>query len=284
MRPPNLIDATIAPARLLIRNTRHWLPIVAVLAVFAAVPEALITYFSKDLLPLVLSSVSMGDPTLVLSGAGMVLVLILFGFVIELLAYMLVFVILADISAGREVDLGAGIRRLASLRLQAAWLIAGVFEQIAISLWFIGGALWMWPLGMVTTAAYEEESGFAAFRRSVDLGWGEDGPGWFDRPGLRIAVPITLGMAADFGVRTLTELVSCAVSAGAAAPTLIQLSQMKSLPTELPDLPGSGPVDIILTLFFAPLGLIPTVYMMAAQQTTYWQARRRAEALAEPTR
>ena len=42
MRPPNMIDAVIAPARLLIRHTSQWLPIVAVLAVFAALPEAMI--------------------------------------------------------------------------------------------------------------------------------------------------------------------------------------------------------------------------------------------------
>jgi hypothetical protein len=282
-----MIDAVIAPARLLIRHMSQWLPIVAVLAVFAALPEAMISYFGKDLLPLVTSSLAMGDLTLIFGSASLVVVLILFGFVIELLAYMLVFVILADISAGREVSLWEGSKRLASLRLQAAWLVAGVFEQIAISLWFIGGAVWMWPLGMVTTAAYEEESGFGAFKRSVDLGLHKDGPGFFDRPGLRIAVPITLAMAGGFAIRTVIELVSCVASAGAAAPALIKLLQTLqsgAIPTELPELPGGGPVDIVLTLFFAPLGLIPTVYMMAVQQTAYWQARQRAEALAEPAR
>ena len=58
---------------------------------------------------------------------------------VELLALMFAFVILADLSAGRTPDVWAGLRRLASWKLQFAWLVAGVFEQTAISMWFLRG-------------------------------------------------------------------------------------------------------------------------------------------------
>jgi hypothetical protein len=32
-------------------------------------------------------------------------------------------------------------------------------------------------------------------------------------------------------------------------------------------------VDAAIALFLAPFGLLPTVYLMALQQVTYWQVR-----------
>lgn len=199
---------------------------------------------------------------------------------VQLVALMVVFVVLADLTAGRAPDLGGGLARLASWRLQGAWLVAGVLEQVAISLWFVGGAAVLVPFGLVTTAAYEEGCGFGAFGRSHRLGQARFGPGAFGQAGARLAAGVTLAFLAWFTADTLVGLVSCVGSLAGAADTLggapagdIDPAALQAWITAATKPAETGPLDAALTLVLAPLSMLPTVYMMTLQQQTYWWAR-----------
>lgn len=267
--PGTVIDAL----SLLTSEARHWLPIVAGLSMVAAAPEAVIEHYMPD--PIVLlGEILHMDSQLLMAGLGTVLVLIGLKLVIELLALMLAFVILADLSAGRRPDLAAGLLRLASWKLQFAWIVAGLFEQAAISGWFLGGTLLLLPLGLVTTVAYEEDNGFQAFPRAVHLGLMEMGPA---RPGFRIAVAVALGFFAGFVINTAISVVSFASSAADAGPGLLELfnalqgGQVPSLPAPVVnETAWAGP---IMGVLLAPIAMLPTVFMIVVQQMTYWKAR-----------
>lgn len=275
MTPDRGITGTVVDALgLLWREARHWLPIVAVLAMIAALPEALLQLYMPDPMAMISEVLEM-DVDMLIAGLGAISILLMLQLVIQLLGLMFAFVILADLSAGRTPDVWAGLRRLASWKLQFAWLVAGLFEQTAISLWFLGGGLLLLPLGLATTTAYEEDNGFTSFSRSIHLGMLEMGVA---KPGTRIAVAVTLGFFVGFLVTALISLISCATSAASAAPGLLEFYTALQL-GEIPEIPASpahryGWLNVAMDLVLAPLGMLPTVFMMTVQQMTYWQARR----------
>lgn len=282
--PPNanpdagVVGTILDALTLLVTQARHWLPIVAILAMVAALPEAIIEHYMPDASSLMGSLVT-ADPEMILAGLGTVLLLLATKLLIELVALMFAFVILADLSAGRTPDTWDGMRRLASWKLQFAWLVAGIFEQTAISMWFMGGTLLLLPVGLATTVAYEEDNGFQSFPRALQLGLMEMGPA---RPGIRIAAAVTAGFFAGFVISTLVSVVSCATTAAAEGPGLFDLYntlQGGGVPTEIPEVASSsgwfGPVVGVL---LSPLAMLPTVFMITVQQMTYWQARRFEEA------
>ncbi len=267
--------AIVAPFRLLVREARQWLPIVAILAMIAALPDVLVRYYVPDLVSLSMRA-AMEDPTLLLTGLYAALVLVSGQLVVELLALMFAFVILADLSAGRTPNIPAGLRRLASWKLQFVWIVAGIFEQTAISTWFLGGALLLVPFAFVTTSAYEDDNGWTAFGRSIDLGFLRVGPESWDRPGFRVALPVTLGFFVGFLVNALLGLASCLTSAATAVPSVLALLEGR-MPESASLMPSYGIGSVVFDLALAPLAMLPTVYMITVQQTAYWQARRGAE-------
>ncbi len=273
---PGIAGTVLDALRLLSSQVRHWLPIVAALSMIAAVPEAVIEHYIPDPMTM-MSTLAQMDVQLILAGLGTVLVLLALKLLVELVALMFAFVILADLSAGRTPDIMQGMRRLASWKLQFAWLAAGVFEQTAISMWWLGGTLLLLPIGLVTTVAYEEDSGFAAFPRALHLGLMEMGPA---RPGMRIAVAVTIGFFVGFVVSTIISFVSCATSAATSGPGLLDMYttlQGGAIPTATPGPTGTTGAEWLGTAFnilLSPLAMLPTVFMMTVQQMTYWQARR----------
>jgi hypothetical protein len=277
-----LLDTTLAPARLLVREVRHWLPLVTVLAMVSAGPEILV----KSILPdagALLGGFTTLDLDLLVSGLGAVMILLGVKFLVELVTFMFAFVILADLTAGRTPDLRAGLRRLASWRLQGVWLLAGVLEQTAISMWWLGGTFLLLPFGLVTTAAYEEDSGFKAFPRSVDMGLKQAGPGGMDRPGMRLAVAVTAGFFVGFVVSSLLSVASCVATAATSGAALWGALSSGQAPDGSLTMPGYGPVDIVMDLVFSPVAMLPTIYMMTVQQMTYWDVRRAEQHAAEST-
>ncbi|MES2641982.1 MAG: hypothetical protein V4850_21005 [Myxococcota bacterium] len=266
MHAPDLADALLAPARLLVREARHWLPIVIALAMLSALPDVAL----RALLPELLSVAGSGMLLDVLIASASVLS-VAWGMklILELAAYMLVFVVLADLTAGRTPALGAGLRRLASWRLQGAWVVAGFFEQTAIDLWFVGGGLLLVPFGLVTVAAYEEANGLQAFGRSLALGKVELGR---TRAGVRIAVAATVGFAVGTLIQLILSVVSWAVFPSGMG-TLILALLGGTLPAGGAGLPAYTGAEAAVSLLLSPLGLLPTVYLMAVQQRTYWQIR-----------
>lgn len=263
-------SAILDPVRLLAATASRWLPLVAVFSMIGAVPEVYIRANAADLFHN-LDGGSFVDLDLAMAALGVLLVVLLGKLLVELVALMFAFVILADVTAGRPSDLVAGIRRLASWRLQVSWLVSGMFEQAAISTWFIGGALLLVPFGFATTAAYEEGSGLAALGRSVHLGVGVPG----DRPGLRVAVPVTLGFLASAAIQSMITFASCTLSPATAEPNPAAILSGKFDLASL--LPPFGPIDAVMMFALAPLTMLPTVYMITVQQMGYWAARRAEE-------
>lgn len=272
-RPGTLLDAVIAPVGLLARTAVRWLPLVATLAVVATLPKVFVSLALPDAVA-AMGGLQELDADLALSALGVLLVLYGLKLVIELLALMFAFVILADITAGRRSDIWAGLRRLASWKLQFAWLFAGLFEQLAISLWFLGGGLVLVPFGFVTTAAYEEGSGFAAFGRSMTLGLGANG----DRPGLRVAIPVTIGFLAFFLVQSLVSVVSWVFAPSDASASLLALVTGGADVDLARLVPSYGGGDVVMDLLLAPVAMLPTVYMITVQQLGYHAAARAAAA------
>ncbi|MDP2309204.1 MAG: hypothetical protein Q8P18_24485 [Pseudomonadota bacterium] len=273
MDVPSLGESILAPARLLVEQAGRWLPIVVALAMVSALPEIVVQTYLPEALSFAGGWTEI-DVDFIIASAGTLAIMCGMKLVLELVAYMLVFVVLADLTAGRTPRLWSGLGRLASWRLQGAWIVAGFFEQTAIDLWFLGAALLLIPFGLVTVAAYEEASGFKAFPRSLKLGTMDMGPA---KVGVRIAIAVTLGFAISLLLSALVWLVSFVTSAGGAASPLFSI-----LSGTLPDggfaLPAFGWKDAAKTLLLSPLAMLPTVYMMATQQVVYWQARRHEEA------
>lgn len=257
----------MAPLSLLMKERRHWLPLVVALAMFRALPEIFFRFYLPDTFA-VLTTVSDLNTNMMLAGVLALGVLLSIQLLIELVCLMFAFVILADITAGRSQDLSLAMRKLASWRLQGVWLVAGLFEQAAMSLWYLGGGALLVPTGMVTTASYEEGTGMQAFQRSYELGMAEQNG---SRPGVRIAVGTTLAYLLNF-------LVTGVFSVFAILKYWPMLMQM--LGGELPPLDllhyswGEAVEDLVLS----PIGMMPAIYMMCLQQVTYWEARRFEEA------
>jgi hypothetical protein len=260
------------PARLLVATASRWLPWVGGLAMVGALPEIAVQLALPDIVRSLgsLDAIASMDAEFITAAAFAVMVLLLLKLIFELAALMLAFVILADITSGRDADLWGGLRRLASWKLQFAWLFAGFMEQIAISVWFLGGGLLLVPFGMATTAAYEEDNGFASFGRSMRLGQIGNPIGH----GFRIAAGVTIGFFAAFVLRTLVSTVSCAFTAGHYSTGILALLSGGQLDPSAFSVPDYGPVDIFFALILAPLTVLPTVYMMTVQQLAYWAARK----------
>jgi hypothetical protein len=172
------------------------------------------------------------------------------------------------------------VRRLASLRLQLAWLVSGTIEQIAVSLWFVGAALLLVPFGFATTAAYEENAGMSSLGRSLRLGTSEHAPG----VGVRLAVAVTAGFAATALVKAVVGAASLAWAVTNMWPTFSALARGDMLALMDVSLPSYGPIDIAFDVVLAPLGMLPFVYMMAVQQLAYWESRRAEEAATRAAR
>lgn len=265
-----LESTLLDPARLLVKNLGYWLPWAAGLSMLGALPEVVGQFWFPDLFSFsgLLSGLDSGTTLLT---AGVLVLFELVRVVLELATYMFVFVVLADLTAGRPHHLGQGLVRLASWRLQGAWLVVGLVEQTAMSLWWLGGAVLLVPFGLVTPAAYEEDSGFGAFRRSSELGMGAPGTPALERPGVHLAIAVTLGFFAGFCLNTVVGLASCVTgSSGDEVGQLLTLLQ-GGMP-ELTEAPRYGWTDAAMTLVSAPLALLPTIYMMTAQQMVYWRA------------
>lgn len=265
---PALRESILGPARLLVREAHRWLPIVVALAMVSALPEIAVRTFLPEVLSLAGGWTELDSDFLVAS-LGVLAIMWGLKLIVELATYMLVFVVLADLTAGRAPRLWSGLGRLASWRLQGAWIVAGLVEQTAIDLWFVGAAVLLIPFGLVTVAAYEEDSGLGAFPRSFALGTMKMGPA---SAGARIAIAVTLCFAISLLLNAIIGLVSFAVSGGGAAAQLLSLLT-GTLPADGLTLPVLTRTDAAFSLFFAPLGMLPTVYMMATQQVVYWQAR-----------
>lgn len=271
-RRPTFFTAILHPLELLIKHAARWAPLVITFSMVAAIPEILVNVYAPEVMNLI-GGGSLLDSDMLVTALMAVLVLIGAKFIVEFATFMFVFIILADITAGRVSDLGAGLRRLASWRLQLVWLVAGLFEQTAISLWFLGGALLLVPVGLVTTAAYEEDAGMAAFGRSMRLGMpGQDAPmgQW---PGTRLAVAVTVGFLAGAALNGAISAASM-LSSGVGDPGALATLMAGGMPDLTSLLPAYGPFDAALDLVTAPIALLPTIYMMTAQQLTYWETRR----------
>lgn len=265
---PTLLE----PARLLVRTADRWLPWVGGIAMVGALPEIAIQLALPDVMRGLgsMDAIASMDTELVLAALYAVMVLLLFKLIFELASLMMAFVILADITSGRPPGLWSGLKRLASWRLQFAWLFAGMLEQMAISLWFVGGALLLVPFGLATTSAYEENNGFGSFGRSLRLGQIGAPIGH----GFRVAAGVTVGFFVAFLLRTLVSLASCAVSASHYRTSIVALLTGGDLDLSALSVPSFGPVDIFFALILAPIAVLPTVYMITVQQMAYWAARK----------
>lgn len=271
-RRPNLFTAILNPATLLAENLGRWAPLVVGFSFVSAIPEILVRIYAPEGMRLI-GGGRLLDTDMLVTALMALLVMLGAKFVVEFATFMFVFVILADLTAGRPPDLGAGLRRLASWRLQFVWLVAGLFEQTAISLWFIGGALLLIPVGLVTTAAYEEDSGMAAFGRSMRLGMGAPGVPISQWPGVRLAAAVTVGFVAGAALQGAVSAFSFA-SSGVGDPAALATLLNGGMPDLEALLPSFGPLDAVIAVLTAPLALAPTIYMMTAQQLTYWETRR----------
>ena len=263
----------LAPLQLLSRELRHWLPVVGVLSMLSVVPETLLATVAPDPLALLSGGANL-DPDVMIGAFAAYLGVAATKMLVQLITLMIAFVVLADLTAGRPPHVWAGLARLGSWRLQGTWLIAGFFEQLAISLWFLGGAAVLVPFGLVTTAAYEEASGFGAFTRSNELGRVQITTGTFGPAGIRLAAGVTGAFAAWFLVDSMIGLASCTGSIFTASNAL----EGQTLESVLSGAravvaPAHTGFDIAMDLLVAPLALLPMIYMMTLQQLTYWQAR-----------
>jgi hypothetical protein len=262
-------ESLLAPLRLLGREWLRWFPLVALLSMIAELPEMLLKFYMPGILSMLPSMVDLG--TQVMAGALlMVSVLLAMKLLIELVALMFAFAVLADLSAGRDPDFWGAMRRLASWKLQFVWIVAGLFEQTAMSMWYMGGATVLIPVGLVTPVAYEEDNGFAAFSRSYALGMTEKNG---SRPGTRIAIGTTLAFFLGFLLNSAVGLLTMASTLFSAGPSLLTLLQ-GNLPDSGLELLHYSFFDAFLDLALSPLGMLPTVYMMTLQQMVYWEAKR----------
>lgn len=271
-RRPTFFTAIVQPLELLVKHAGRWAPLVVGFSMVAAIPEILVHVYAPQAMSLI-GGGSLLDSDMLVSALLAVLVLIGAKFVVEFATFMFVFIILADITAGRPSDLGQGLRRLASWRLQLVWLVAGLFEQTAISLWFLGGALLLVPVGLVTTAAYEEDSGMAAFGRSMRLGMPGEGRPMGQWPATRLAVAVTVGFVGGAALNGAVAAASFATS-GVGDPGALATLLNGGMPDLSTLLPAYGPLNAVMDLILAPIALLPTIYMMTAQQLTYWETRR----------
>lgn len=268
MHVPDVLDAILAPVRLLAHEVWRWLPIVVALAMLSALPGIFLQVMAPEALSLLGGWMAL-DPDLLFTGLMIFVMAWSLKLLLELVAYMLVFIVLADLTAGRPSDLGGGLRRLASWRLQGAWIVAGLLEQTAIDLWFFGGGLLLIPFGLVTVTAYEEANGFTAFGRSLALGKLPLGQ---TPAGVRIAAAATAGFFVGMVVSGVLGVIEWAVTPSGTGALLMSLMS-GTIPETGFSLPAYSWVDAAIGLFLAPFGLLPTVYLMALQQDTYWRVR-----------
>ena len=202
---------------------------------------------------------------------------------LQLVAILWAFLVLADVAASRDINLRAGLRRTLSLPLQFSWLLSMFIVNCATSTWWLGGCLLLLPFGFAVVDAYETGSGMGAFRRSIRLGLTRSP----DKHGSPLAWPI-VGMSTL--VLATTALLSCGASCisflvpgASSGPSLADLLALASsvdlsrpeelLPAILRTLtPEPSLGRAVSTLLLAPADTLIWVFLLALQIAVYRHA------------
>lgn len=275
------VTAFQASFSLLGRSANRWLLPVVLLSWFGAIPEVMTEYYLTDILSLLTGP---GDFEAIFAGGALLLALVLLAqLVLQLVALLWAFLVLADMAAGREVNLRAGLRRTLSWRLQFSWLLSLLLVSVGTSLWWIGGCILLLPYGLAVVDAYETDSGMSAFGRSVRLGLARSA----GNPNAPLAWPIvsvsTLVLAAAALLSCGASCVSFLVPGMSAGPSLIDLANMFStidlsrpdellpaiLHTVTPE-PNLG--RTVSTLLLAPKDALIQVFLLALPIVVYHHA------------
>lgn len=177
------LNATFAT---LARGATQWVPLALVLGWLAALPGALAERMVPEYVGYVLQPWGV-DPNALMALLIVALVVLLVQITVELVALALLYIIAADLVAGRPLDLLAGLRRTLAWRLQVSWLVSSVLYSTATRLWFLGGCLLFVPYGFAVPDAYEQGSGLGAFGRARRLGNLRIGGGRGPQPGWTLA-------------------------------------------------------------------------------------------------
>lgn len=276
-----------AALSLLGRSATHWLFPVVILACLGAVPEAYIEYHAADLIQLLTGP---GGIDVALGGGALLLLCVLLGqLVLQLVGLLWAFIVIADVAAGRPVDIRAGLRRTLSWRLQLSWLLSTLIVASATGGWWMGGCLLLLPFGFAVVDAYESGSGMGAFGRSVKLGLTRIGGGDLSR----LAWPIvSVSTATLAGVWLVSCGASCAgggllgSGGGPSEDELMGLmtSLMGGLDPTRPDqaliammralAPKPDLLSAVVTVLLAPKTALVEVMLMAVQLVVYHDALR----------
>ncbi len=207
----SILSALSTTVRLLVSGAAVWLPTLLVLGFIGAVPGAAAERFLPDVMRYLVSPYGL-DVNLLFGVAMGAMIVVLLQLVVQLVALVLAFIVIADLAAGRAVDLRAGLRRTLAWRLQFSWLLSSVIFSTATGLWFIGGCIIFLPYGLAIADAYETNSGLAAFGRSSRLGTVRlAGPG-SAQPGWSLAGASTVLMLAFFVVTGTLTVVNSLLS------------------------------------------------------------------------
>lgn len=276
-----------AALSLLARSATSWLFPVVILACLGAVPEAFLEYHAQELVILLTGP---GGIDLALGGGALLLLCILLGqLVLQLVGLLWAFIVIADVAAGRPVDIRAGLRRTLSWRLQLSWLVSTLIVGSATGGWWMGGCLLLLPFGFAVVDAYESGSGLGAFGRSVKMGLTKVGGGDLSR----LAWPIvTASTALLAGVWLLSCGLSCAgggvLGGGGGSSAEDLLGVLGSLTSGLdPTRPDQALIGLmralapkpdllaaVVTVLVAPKTALVEVMLMALQLVVYHDALR----------
>ncbi|MSQ02469.1 MAG: hypothetical protein EXR71_11360 [Myxococcales bacterium] len=205
------LAALSATVRTLAAGAGVWLPLLLLLGWVSALPGAVAERFLADVLRSLISPYGL-DVNLLFGIALAAMVVMLLQLIVQLVALVLAFIAVADLVAGRPVDIRAGLRRTLAWRLQFSWLVSGVIFSTATGLWFIGGCVIFLPYGLAIVDAYESGSGLAAFGRSSRLGTVPLGGPGSAQPGWSVAGASTVLMLAFFVLSGTLTVVSSALS------------------------------------------------------------------------
>ncbi len=277
------LAALSATVRLLAAGAGAWLPLLLILGWLSAVPEAVGQRFLPDVLRYVVTPYGL-DENLLLGVALGAMIVVLLQLIVRLIALVLVFIVIADLAAGRPVDIRAGLRRTLAWRLQFSWLLSSVIFSAATGLWFIGGCIIFLPYGLAIADAYETDSGLAAFGRSSRLGTMRVGGPGSAQPGWSLAGASTVLMLGFFvATGTLAivgSIVSPSLDLGAlgtalmgADPTRPERLILEVLPTLIPTPTWlqtvwsvlQGPIPVLREVVVLTVGLVVYQHAIAAE-------------------